>query len=121
MIKKIPILFLIISALAMAADRGPEKVEIDVNHANLAVKAFPHHLHQEMQSLKGKCTFCHHDAQSGQKPKKCGSCHKLVKKKDPETGAIGFKKAFHKKCLTCHKAKKDEPRLGKCITCHPKK
>lgn len=111
----------LILLLAAAADRGPETVKIDVNRAKLAVKAFPHHKHQEMQPLKGKCTFCHHDAQDGQKPKKCGTCHKLVKKKDPETGAVGFKKAFHKRCLACHKAQEDKPLLRKCITCHPKK
>jgi hypothetical protein len=117
MIKRAALILL----LAVSADRGPETVKIDVNRAKLAVKAFPHHRHQEMRPLKGKCTFCHHDAREGQKPQKCGACHKLVKKKDPETGAVGFKKAFHKRCLACHKKQADRPRLAKCKTCHPKK
>ena len=111
----------LIILLAASAGRGPETVKIDVNQAKLAVKAFPHHRHQEMRQLQGKCTFCHHDAREDRKPKKCGTCHRLPKKKDPETGAAGYVKAFHKKCLACHKQQADKPLLAKCKTCHPKK
>ena len=115
------ILLLTVPALTLAADRGPQTIKIDVNKAKLVVKAFPHHKHQEMQGLKGKCNSCHHTARPGKKPPKCGTCHRLVKKKDPETGATGFAVAFHKNCLTCHKRQADKPHLAKCITCHPKK
>ena len=115
------VFLLIVPALSAVADRGPKTVKIDVNRAKLSVKAFPHHQHQEMQPLKGKCTFCHHDAQAGKQPAKCGTCHSHPKKKNPETGAVGFKKAFHNRCLACHKKREDRPRLRKCVTCHPKK
>jgi hypothetical protein len=108
-------------ALAAGADKGPEVIKIDVNQAKKAVKAFPHHKHQEMEGLKGKCNKCHHTAKQGEKPKKCGSCHTHPKDKDPKSGATGFKKAFHKNCQACHKKQKDRPELKKCKNCHSKK
>ena len=106
--------------LALAADNGPETIKIDVNSAKKAVKAFPHHKHQQMPALKDKCNECHHKVKTGEKPKKCGSCHTQVKDTDPKTKAIGFKKAFHKKCQECHKKQKDKPELKKCKNCHAK-
>ena len=75
--------------------------------------------HQELDPLKGQCNKCHHATRPGQQPAACGSCHKHKKKKDPETGASGFKKAFHKLCGACHL--KDKPTPKKCKVCHSRK
>jgi len=101
---------------AMAADNGPAKLDIDVDGKGKAVKAFDHAKHQQMEGIKGDCKKCHHTTKAGEKPKKCGTCHTDKKDKDAKTGAIGFKKAFHKTCQDCHK-KKDK-KLGKCKVCH---
>ena len=106
--------------VAVAADNGPETAKIDNNGKGKSVKAFPHKKHQELPALKGKCNTCHHKAKAGEKPKKCAACHTDVKEKDPKTGAIGFKKAYHDVCQKCHKKQKDKPELKKCKTCHPK-
>ena len=106
-------------AIAAGQDKGPEKITIDIDHAKKAVKNFPHRKHQEM--MKGDCKSCHHKTKPGETPQSCGKCHTKAKETDPKTKAIGFKKAFHKKCLGCHKKHKDKPKLRKCKTCHGRK
>jgi len=110
-----------LSGLAKAAEqnKGPEKITIDINKSNKKVVNFPHRKHQEL--LKGDCKSCHHKTKKGETPQSCGKCHTKVKDTDPKTKAIGFKKAFHKKCQGCHKKHKDKPELKKCKTCHGRK
>lgn len=106
-------------ALAADATRGPATITIDTNQKKQQVAGFPHHKHQELDPFKNQCNKCHHASKPEEKPGKCGACHKHKKKKDPETGASGFKKAFHKLCGACHL--KDKPTPQKCKVCHAKK
>lgn len=120
MMRAVCIYFCLIG-LALAADtnRGPATITIDTNQKKKKVTGFPHHKHQELDPFKSQCNKCHHATQPGKQPAACGSCHKHRKKKDPETGASGFKKAFHKLCGACHL--KDKPTPKKCKVCHFKK
>jgi hypothetical protein len=106
-------------ALAANPDRGPATLTIDINKKKKKVADFPHHKHQELDPLKGQCNKCHHAAQPGRQPAACGTCHKHNRKKDPDTGAPGFKKTFHKLCGACHLKDKSTPQ--KCKVCHKKK
>jgi hypothetical protein len=113
----------VVAGIAMAAEEkpGPDVIKIDTNSKGKHVPAFPHHRHMENPDLKGQCKKCHHTAKPREKLKKCGACHTLVKDKNPETNAPGFKNAFHGLCQKCHKLQKEKPYLKKCKTCHPKK
>ena len=108
-------------ALAAETDRGPASITIDINKAKKKVPAFPHHQHQELDPFKGKCNKCHHATKPGKDPAACGSCHKHAGKKDPDTGATGFAKTFHKLCGACHMKGMKKPDPKKCQVCHPKK
>ncbi|MFC1707393.1 cytochrome c3 family protein [Planctomycetota bacterium] len=109
----------VLGLLVVVADQypGPETIAIDTNSSGKAVKAFPHRRHQQLHALNDKCATCHRQAKTDEKPKKCGSCHKAPKERDPKTGALGFKPAFHDRCGECHKKQK-RPELRRCRCCH---
>lgn len=111
-------LFSIGLVVAAEPDKGPEKITIDTNKSGKRVPDFGHWAHMEMEAVGG-CTTCHHTIEEGETPKACGACHKDPKDKDPETGAPGFKDAFHDNCTGCHK-KQEDKKLRRCTTCHPK-
>jgi hypothetical protein len=106
-------------SLASEINRGPPTLTIDTNRKNQKVADFPHHQHQQLEPFKNQCDKCHHATKPGKQPGRCGTCHKRKKKKDPESGASGFKPTFHKLCGACHL--KDKPTPKKCRVCHKKK
>ena len=104
--------------------------------------AFPHAIH-----FGYACRDCHHTWDGGTKVLSCSAteCHdQLGTSRDPETGekdpdmAIRYyKKAYHERCIGCHKEIKQQneelemsgevleaalPRTGPtgCVSCHPK-
>ncbi len=86
---------------------GPAKIDFK-HYAKEKPKApFDHHAHQKLPKLK--CVKCHHTmkgAKPNAKVKKCGECHENVaepeeRKKQDDTPIL--KKAFHKRCKSCHK------------------
>lgn len=103
---------------AAEQDKGPETVTIDVNHSGKSVQKFPHRAHQDRVASKDGCKTCHHKTEAGAQPEKCSKCHTDPSEKDPATGAIGYKKAFHDRCVGCHKEQTEKPDLKKCKTCH---
>jgi hypothetical protein len=108
-------------ALAAEINPGPANITIDTNRKSKKVPNFPHHKHQALDPFSGKCNKCHHATKPDQKPGKCGACHKHPKKKDPDTGATGFAKSYHKLCGACHMKGMKKPDPKKCQVCHPKK
>jgi hypothetical protein len=108
-------------ALAAELNLGPETLTIDTNKKKQKVPDFPHRKHQELDPFKDQCNKCHHATQPGAQPGKCGACHKHAKKKDPDTGAPGFAKTYHKLCGACHMKGMTKPDPKKCRVCHPQK
>jgi Class III cytochrome C family len=99
----------LIAGLAIAQEKGPAKIEL--KGAKKAAVQFDHAKHSGMEGVA--CKKCHHKTEDGKTPGTCASCHDK-----PET-KVKTKKAFHKTCKDCHKAKKKGP--TKCKECHVKK
>ena len=103
-----------VAGVSVASNAGP--AEMTLSDTGKKPAHFPHKAHQD----RSKCSECHHtDGTPGSyvagKEAKCSTCHnkKMANKK-----MDSFKKAAHKKCKGCHKAKGAPT---KCGTCHPKK
>jgi len=113
--------------LAYAASKVPEQ-DITIHTTEVFTKpkqspvVFSHTKHKEV-----KCTDCHHEFkdgknvwQEGQEVKKCGACHKL----ETQDNVSKLEKAYHDKCVNCHKKLKEEKKPTgptACTKCHPKK
>lgn len=104
-----------------AAPKAPDKdITIDAKDVFTKMKkspvVFPHTPHKDL-----KCTDCHHTYKEGDANiKKCSQCHKL----ETKDKTLGLEKAYHDKCVTCHKKlKKAKKKTGPtaCSKCHPKK
>ena len=87
--------------LALANDKGPEKVEYS---AKMGTVTFNHAQHQE----RSDCSSCHHTGTFVQ----CKSCHGVSEE------APKAKDAFHKQCKGCHAEANKGP--TKCSGCHVK-
>ena len=105
--------------LAYAATRAPEQaVVIASEKAFTKPMTFSHSKHKEYA-----CTECHHDYKEGknvwregQEVKLCNVCHK-----ETRSEIINLEKAYHDKCVTCHKKlKKEKKKTGptSCSKCH---
>ncbi len=106
--------------LAYGATRAPEAdVVISTGRAFTKPMSFSHPEHKEYA-----CVDCHHDYKKGKNVWRegmdvalCDACHPLDRKGD----IICLEKAYHDKCLTCHKKldrekKKNAP--TDCNQCH---
>ncbi len=82
---------------------------------------FFHDAHNEKAEIED-CSFCHHVYEDGKlvegessEEEPCSSCHPA----NPEKGQLGFMRAFHKRCITCHDKEGKGPLT--CGGCHVKK
>lgn len=100
---------LLTAAIAIAANRGPE--QIDIFGGERGKVPFPHARHQD--NLKD-CNICHSVF-----PQETDAIKKLK-----EQGSLKKKKVMNLQCIKCHKqGKKDGKPHGPvtCSTCHVKK
>lgn len=104
--KKMLVLFAIVALVATSAfvavaqDKGPASIKMEVK---MGAVTLDHAKHQGLTD----CATCHHTGGF----EKCKSCHGVDKK------APKAKKAYHKNCKDCHKAKGGPT---KCKGCHVK-
>ena len=132
---------LIISAPYLFAMDGPDFIELDALVSIYEPVAFDHIMHVEVAS----CATCHHHTtgepaedenclrchkESGEADEiTCAGCHPANRGRAENVRALmdadlyhndtaGLKRAYHLKCLVCHK-ENDVP--SGCEDCHPKK
>jgi len=119
----------LLSVLPVVLHAQPEVIVLD--HAqDFEIKQrspvlFPHESHM----IDFSCLDCHHQWEDGENvldegelyegnpSARCAFCHHA------EAKTVGLRKAFHRQCMTCHRAyrlsgEKSGPRL--CAECHPK-
>jgi len=104
---------------------GGSSAEIKEPEKEVRASAFFTH-DSHMESLD--CKDCHHrfengknvieeDEIDGSDAMRCRTCHN-------EDSSIDAKQAFHRQCITCHRAYKNEGKASgprTCGTCHPQK
>jgi hypothetical protein len=74
-----------------------------------------HARHSEFSSSDMTCKSCHHkNYDPSRPPPACHSCHQSGSAKDPRS--LNLAKASHKRCIGCHKEKKNGP--TECRGCH---
>ncbi len=95
------------TAQAGTNDDGP-KAPITLKNKKGAV-TFKHEIHKSQS-----CKTCHHKEKDGKIGVACSECHKAKVENDVPKA----KKAFHDKCIACHKKEKKGP--SKCKECHVK-
>ena len=111
--KKLMVILMVVAfaataVVAVAQDKGPAEIKM----TKKGTITFNHAKHQESAT----CDECH--KQTANHPEgtaKCSSCHR---KTDSKADKKAYKKAMHKNCIDCHKAKKQGP--TKCKECHVK-
>jgi len=122
--------------LAIAADKGPDVIELKSSLWPTPTKQilpFSHKKHYD--EYKVACADCHHVYKDGKnvwkegdQVDKCDKCHTEAtiqgeKKLPPDQQKLNLKLAFHNNCQECHKKlKKEKPDLKipvTCAQCHP--
>ena len=132
---------LVIPVSHPSAMDGPDVIELDTLSSIYTAVTFDHAMHTDMTP----CAACHHQATGvPTQDTKCVSCHAVSRETDevacsgcheinPGNGArmkesrtanlyhtdtTGLKRAYHLKCLGCHK---EMEAASGCEDCHPKK
>lgn len=102
---------LLVAAIAIAAEVNKGAADITLNGGTMGNIAFPHQGHQT--ALKDACMSCH-----DMFAQETGIIDKLKAE-----NKLGKKDVMNKKCINCHKAKKNEGvKSGptSCSECHKK-
>lgn len=104
--------FMVVTAVAFAA--APTTVTIDQCKKRKAAVTFNHKAHVEI--VNKKCNVCHHKWNGQGEPQSCFTCHGCKKKGE----APKAMRVFHKRCKSCHRAKKKEGYKAptSCRGCH---
>jgi len=96
-----------------AISATPPAGKITISLSDKKTCTFDHAAHVK---LADNCQACHHKDAKGSE-QKCTNCHTAAGGKD---NAADGKKAFHKQCGDCHKAKGKGPQYPQdCAKCHP--
>jgi hypothetical protein len=78
---------------------------------------FDHKSHARMAEMTRGCIVCHHCRAEDREYATCVTCHG-IEDDGTDVRRPGLKKAYHLRCLNCHKDWIDET---DCATCHPVK
>jgi hypothetical protein len=121
-------------------DRGPESISIKTLAKQFESVDFPHQPHVAALAkisndsslarvfhagVGGReiCSGCHHKTDLGavqaNKVRSCSTCHGAPFEPG-ELGKPGLLAAYHRQCIGCHEAMKQEPSGLECLNCHQK-
>lgn len=95
----------------------PDVVMLDELEDMYMPVPFDHKSHARMAEMTRGCIICHHCTAEGRERATCVTCHG-IEDDGTDVRKPGLKKAYHLRCLNCHRDWIDET---DCAACHPAK